>query len=86
MHGEWAKIDGVTVHICHGSKHALYCQFCHTRPTAKLCDYEIPALDEGKKGRTCDAAMCVECATSVGKNRDYCPKHKVFARQGGLFE
>jgi hypothetical protein len=83
---EWAKIGGIAVHINHGGKHAMFCQFCHERPATKLCDYEIPDLEEGRKPHTCDASICSVCATSGGKDIDYCPRHKHAARQGGLFQ
>ena len=60
--------DGTKAIVCTGGRKAAPCGFCakaHTR----LCDYP------SGKG-TCDAKMCEGHATSVGPDRDFCPKHK----------
>jgi len=46
------------------------CYFCG-KPSTKLCDFPT-----GTGLGTCDAQMCVSCATTVGPNLDYCPTHK----------
>lgn len=43
------------------------CHFCKDRHT-KLCDFPL-------KFGTCDKRMCVNHATSVGEDLDYCPDH-----------
>jgi hypothetical protein len=60
----------VTGFICGGHRARQRCKFCNTGYVEKLCDFAT-----GPK-KTCDAGMCAKCATSVGENRDYCPKHK----------
>lgn len=56
------------------------CEFCSDVST-RQCDYKAAP---GEK--TCDANICDDCATSGGKNIDYCPRHKdVAPTQGGLF-
>lgn len=84
---EWLKSpDGTVIHINRGrGGKVMTCQFCRRRYTeGKLCDF---ALGDGK---TCDAAMCEQCATTVGGQHsdlgdgftklndtvDYCPNHK----------
>jgi hypothetical protein len=52
------------------------CKFCGIGVVAKLCDFPV-----GPK-KTCDAGMCAKCATSVGADLDYCPKHKNEERPG----
>ena len=48
------------------------------RRSTKLCDYPL----RGKKqGKTCDAPLCDRCATSVGKNLDYCCVHAEIAKK-----
>lgn len=44
------------------------CQSCG-EPGYLRCDF--PMGDN----KTCDAFICVACATHVGRNRDHCPKH-----------
>ena len=59
------------------------CRFCYTQTSTKLCDFVT-----GPKGKTCDAPICDKCATSIGPDLDYCPKHKHEAKppQQNLFE
>jgi hypothetical protein len=59
----------LTFHACTRGG-TRYCTFCRNLPVAKLCDYATG------KNKTCDAGMCEKCATSVGPDLDYCPRHK----------
>ena len=61
--------NGVTAIVCSkGDRRSCKCG----RRSTKLCDYPL----RGKKqGRTCDAPLCDRCATSVGRDKDYCPAH-----------
>jgi hypothetical protein len=58
------------VHINCGRKPRQRCHFCN-RWSEKLCDFPT-----GKNGKTCDARMCSRCASSVGPDLDYCPRHR----------
>lgn len=50
------------------------CSASHER----LCDFPL----KGKKaGQTCDAKLCLEHATRVGLDRDYCPPHAKLAKR-----
>jgi hypothetical protein len=60
----------VTAIICGGRGAHKRCKFCGLGNVAKLCDFPV-----GLK-KTCDAGMCARCATQVGADLDYCPKHK----------
>ena len=57
-------------HVCVRGGRSKRCSFCSTGYVEKLCDFDVG------KGRTCDAGMCAKCATNVGEDRDFCPKHK----------
>lgn len=89
---EFVKLDGMEgfAVLC-GGKRRSFCQFCQKRPATKLCDFVVGKQAKIERGmqrrvdKTCDASMCAVCATDVGKNLDYCPKHKAEAKQGGLF-
>jgi len=63
------KIIGQAIVCTRGGRK---CQFCRARST-KQCDFAV-------NGGTCDVFMCDSCATNVGPNVDYCPKHKDLAR------
>jgi hypothetical protein len=76
---EHVKLGDTWAIVCSGGKKPNWCQFCHERPATKLCDHERAP------GITCDASICDVCATSGGKDIDYCPQHKNEARQGALF-
>lgn len=75
---EWVKFAGTVAIVCSHGKKPKWCVFCHERPATRLCDFKVG-------GRTCDAAMCDECATHIAANTDYCPDHRRYARQGELF-
>jgi hypothetical protein len=61
-----------TTFICCGSRRRPpKCKFC-SKPSTKLCDFPIHG---SKKGKTCDAPICDDHATSVGEDRDFCPPH-----------
>lgn len=49
---------------------AANCSICHHRKAEVLCDGPEPAAR-----KTCDAAMCRECAKHEDPDRDYCPRH-----------
>ena len=88
---EWYKAaDGTVMHINRGRQPGkkMVCKFCH-KPyregtNGKLCDFPVG------NGKTCDAAMCGDCATTVGLQDtdigagmkklgdtvDLCPIHK----------
>lgn len=75
--------DGGLTIVCGLGSHRKRCFFCKNRYQTKLCDFPV-----GNK-KTCDAPMCDLCATSVGHDLDYCPKHKNWPNpivQAGLFE
>lgn len=61
--------------VCGPARRAKKCPFCHKNPATKLCDFE------GEPGNTCDAPMCSNCATPIGKDRDLCPMHKAKAEE-----
>lgn len=59
---EWLKgPDGTTVHLNVGRGRAKKCPFCKTGRVSKECDYPIG------HGKTCDASMCDQCATTIGR-------------------
>jgi hypothetical protein len=69
------------VHIKCSRVSTRRCQFCNTGYAEKLCDFPMNA-----KGKTCSAGMCNKCATAVGPELDYCPRHKAMtAPQASLF-
>jgi hypothetical protein len=45
-----------------------------------LCDFPL-----GDVGRTCDRALCLECAPTVGADRNYCHDHDEHGRKMLLF-
>lgn len=69
----WITIDTpdgpVTAHVCTRGG-TRWCTFCRNQSVAKLCDFPTG------KNKTCDAGMCAKCATSVGRDLDYSPRHK----------
>jgi hypothetical protein len=83
---EWLEKDGTVIHVNRGrSRKKLTCKFCRAIYTeGKLCDFPIG------HGKTCDAAMCDRCGTTMGVQKtdighgmkklndtvDYCPIHK----------
>jgi hypothetical protein len=62
------KVMGI---ICSRGSRAPKCKFCG-KVSAKLCDFPVHG---SKQGKTCDAPMCDDHATSVGEDRDFCPDH-----------
>lgn len=85
---EWYRTeDGTVVHINRGRSagRLMKCKFCNRNyRNGKLCDFPVGS------GKTCDAAMCGDCATTLGSQetdvgngmkrlgdtRDVCPIHK----------
>lgn len=84
---EWYRAaDGTVMHINRSrSRKKMRCGFCKATYTdGKLCDFPVG------NGRTCDAQMCGQCATTVGRQHsdaghgmkrlndtiDLCPIHK----------
>lgn len=68
--------------LCGGHRSRKRCSWCGRGYADKLCDFPVG------RDKTCDAPICNRCATSVGEDRDYCPKHKdakLPAVQGSLF-
>jgi hypothetical protein len=63
--------NGLGMMVCGSRQPQRPCKFCGGGgKVEKLCDFPIGAK------KTCDAGMCAKCATSVGPDRDFCPKHK----------
>lgn len=52
------------------------------RPSSKLCDAEVGTTLRGDH-LTCDMPLCDQHATSVGPDRDYCPRHIRTPRSAG---
>lgn len=46
------------------------CPFCSKRRHTALCDFPVGG------GKTCDLPICDQCRTHIGKDTDYCPRHK----------
>lgn len=63
-------VGGGVAIVCGGqARSGRPCIYCGAAGR-KLCDHR------NSDGRTCDAPMCVACATTVpGRNRDYCRNH-----------
>ena len=62
--------NGHTIIFCNRTRRVI-CKFCGVRPVSKLCDFPT-----GPHGKTCNAMMCAQCATSISPNVDYCPIHR----------
>jgi hypothetical protein len=76
------KLPGGGVAIVRmGGRRPPVCAFCGGEST-KLCDYRLEFNDQVRLQRTCDAPMCDRCATRVGVNRDYCPRHRAQEKLG----
>ncbi len=56
------------------------CSVCSAPRADKLCDFPIA------EGKTCDSALCNNCAVRVGTDLDYCPKHPNDPGQKCLFD
>ena len=52
-------------------RRCVVCNMPETMATIRLCDHPTSPK------RTCDAVVCVEHATHVEPNTDYCPAHAV---------
>jgi hypothetical protein len=63
--------NGAAAHVCIRGQRSKRCKFCCNREASKLCDFPV-----GPRAKTCDAEMCDRCATCVGPDQDFCPKHK----------
>jgi hypothetical protein len=48
------------------------CAWCDRR-SDRLCDAEVAP------GKTCDARMCSRCSIRVGRDADYCRRHRAEA-------
>ena len=86
---EWYKTaDGATVHVHTSRPRVKECKFCHKKSRdMKLCDFPVG------NGKTCDAAMCSDCARTLGSQAtdighgmkklndtiDVCPIHREMA-------
>lgn len=51
------------------------------RKSTKICDHQLTGKLAGK---TCDAPLCDNCATPVGKDRDLCPVHARAAQKDSV--
>jgi hypothetical protein len=51
------------------------------KPATRLCDYPKPS--KKKRDKTCDVAMCVDCACKVADDRDLCAEHAKLVRAAG---
>ncbi len=62
--------DGTFSHgfICGDFEHDLNCRICGCFAD-KLCDYPVG------NDKTCDSAMCQDCAVHIKGDLDYCPEH-----------
>lgn len=49
--------------------------------TVRCCGISTALCDWPVDGKTCDAPLCPEHATEVGKDRHYCPRHLELHRQ-----
>lgn len=83
---EWYEKDGAIIHVNRGrGGRKQECKFCHQKYSeGKLCDFPI------EHGKTCDAAMCKDCARTLGRQEtdaghglkklndtiDVCPIHR----------
>lgn len=62
-------VDERPIHtILHGA-FGPPCVHCQGIPEA-LCDFPL-----GDEGRTCDRSLCLECAPTVGADKNYCREH-----------
>lgn len=63
-------IPGVGIACSRGRKRQHFCSVrgCQN-PGTRQCDYR------GKSGQVCDRYICVEHATRLEPNVDYCPGH-----------
>lgn len=62
--------DGSKAILCDRSRRTKKCRACGGYGEEKLCDFDVGG------GKTCDAKCCSLCAAHVGRDRDYCSKHK----------
>lgn len=62
--------DGGRVFLRMTGRRPEVCPFCIKRTHTALCDFPTG------NGKTCDAPICDECRTHVGKDTDYCPRHR----------
>lgn len=62
--------DGSKAILCDRSRRTKKCRSCGGYGEEKLCDFDVGG------GKTCDAKCCSLCAAHVGRDRDYCSKHK----------
>lgn len=68
------------------------CAVCKRNPVNRWCDYvmsydndvyffrqykDFKEANSGDQYDTCDLPMCDKCASSVGRDRDMCPHHKL---------
>ena len=73
---KWINLPGGGVaHLNMGHSKPKRCKFCSTGMGTQLCDFPL-RIDTNGKIKTCDAPMCVRCATRIAIEVDYCPVHK----------
>ncbi|HXI41624.1 MAG TPA: hypothetical protein VNH83_16700 [Bryobacteraceae bacterium] len=70
--------DGTVAIVKHAAGRYPRCRFCSRShdalPATLLCDFEV-GRTLGGQPITCDAPVCAKCATHVGSDKDFCPKH-----------
>jgi hypothetical protein len=69
--------------VTHARQPRRRCRFCAHGLVERLCDFPLGP------GKTCDEGMCSQCATRMGADLDYCPRHKhskPAAQQRSLWE
>lgn len=69
-HATILKTEAGGAMIVHTSKPAKACSVCGARLAHLLCDGLL-----GHK-KTCDRALCKQCAYHVEPDLDYCPDHR----------
>ncbi len=65
--------DGMVAIVCGKMRRLPKCRFCG-EPSTKLCDKILATTIAGAE-LTCDNPICGGCASSVGPDKDFCPRH-----------
>lgn len=65
--------------VCGRGSRPKACAQCG-RPSSKLCDYQLKG---NLGGKTCDRALCVNCAVHVDPDLDYCRAHAELIEKEG---